>query len=73
MSSLEFMSSENVWVKGVITSLAVFVVKSKAPAIILVSCSDNSPPFPAWLYKLYEHTINKSNMLIKLFDWFESN
>lgn len=47
MSSLEFMSSENVSLKGVIASLAVFIVKSKAPAIIVVSWSDNSPPFPA--------------------------
>lgn len=48
MSSLEFMSRENVSLKGVIASLAVFCVKSKAPAIILVSWSVNSPPFPAW-------------------------
>jgi hypothetical protein len=47
MSSLEFMSSENVSLKGVIASLAVFFVKSKAPAIIVVSWTDNSPPFPA--------------------------
>jgi len=52
MSSLEFMSSENVSLRGVIASLAVFIVKSKAPAIIVVSWSVNSPPFPAWLYKL---------------------
>lgn len=47
MSSLEFMSRENVSLKGVIASLAVFIVKSKAPSIIVVSWSDNSPPFPA--------------------------
>lgn len=47
MSSLEFMSRENVSLIGVIASLAVFCVKSKAPAIIVVSWSDNCPPLPA--------------------------
>lgn len=46
-SSLALMSSENVSDIGVIATFAVFRVKSKAPAIMLVSWCDNSPPFPA--------------------------
>ena len=37
MSSFKFMSREKVSAMGVIASLAVFCVKSKAPLIIVVS------------------------------------
>lgn len=37
MSSLEFMSREKVSDMGVIASLAVFKVRSRAPPIIVVS------------------------------------
>lgn len=37
MSSFEFMSTEKVSEMGVMASLAVFCVKSKAPVIMVVS------------------------------------
>lgn len=47
LSSLVLRSRENTLDKGVIASLAVFSVKSRAPEIIVVSSWVNSPPFPA--------------------------
>lgn len=47
LSSFVLRSRENTLDKGVIASLAVFIVKSRAPEMIVVSSWVNSPPFPA--------------------------
>lgn len=45
---------------GVIASLAVFSVSSRAPPMIEISSCDRSPPFPACL------PANVSNMTLRL-------
>ena len=47
LSSLALMSIAKVSDIGVIASLALFLVSSSAPAMIIVSSRVSSPPFPA--------------------------
>lgn len=47
LSSLALISMAKVSDIGVMASLAVFSVSSRAPAIIVVSSWVSSPPFPA--------------------------